>query len=314
MIRYLLRRLGFLFITLLLTSLIILLITQVIPGDVAQVVLGREAGEAALEVFRAQYGLTDPVWVQYVRWVSNFLTGDWGDSLSLRTEILPLILLRAKNSAILAATTLIIAVPISITLGTLAAIYENRLPDIITNVLSLSFVGLPEFVTGLLLIQIFSTWLNILPASSSFPTGAAWFEIIPYTMLPAITATLVLIAYLARLTRAGVIEEMRQPYVRTATLLGLPPRTIFIKYILRNALLPTITVIAISIGWLMSGLIVIENVFNYPGLGRLLLFAIDRRDLPLIQAIAMLTVFAYASANLGADLLYAHLNPRIRLG
>jgi peptide/nickel transport system permease protein len=132
--------------------------------------------------------------------------------------------------------------------------------------------------------------------------------------LPALTATLVLLAYIARLTRAGVVEELKRPYVRTATLKGLPRRTVIFKHVLRNALLPTITVIAISFGWLISGLIVIENVYNYPGLGRLLVFAIDRRDLPMLQAVTMITVFGFTLANLVADLLYAWLNPRIRLG
>jgi peptide/nickel transport system permease protein len=133
-------------------------------------------------------------------------------------------------------------------------------------------------------------------------------------ILPAITATLVLLAYVARLTRAGVVEELKKPYVRTATLKGLPRRTVIGKHVLRNALLPTITVIAISIGWLISGLIVIENVFNYPGLGRLMTFAIDRRDIPLLQAITLVAVLAFSLSNLVADLLYAYLNPRIRLG
>jgi peptide/nickel transport system permease protein len=132
-------------------------------------------------------------------------------------------------------------------------------------------------------------------------------------ILPAITAMLVLLAYIARLTRAGVLAELHQPYVRTADLKGLPRRTVIIKHVLRNALLPTITVIAISIGWLISGLVVIENVFNYPGLGRLMIFAIDRRDLPLLQAVTMVTVLGFAIANLGADLLYGLLNPKIRL-
>jgi hypothetical protein len=133
-------------------------------------------------------------------------------------------------------------------------------------------------------------------------------------ILPAFTATLVLLAYIARLTRAGVVAELRRTYVRTAVLKGLPRRTVIVRHVLRNALMPTITVVAISFGWLISGLIVIENVFNYPGLGRLLLFAIDRRDLPLLQAVTMVTVLGFALANLLADLLYAWLNPRIRLG
>jgi len=131
-------------------------------------------------------------------------------------------------------------------------------------------------------------------------------------ILPALTAMLVLLAYIARLTRAGVLTELHQPYVRTADLKGLPRRTVVFNHVLRNALLPTITVIAISIGWLISGLVVIENVFNYPGLGRMMIFAIDRRDMPLLQAVTMVTVLCVALANLGADLLYSILNPKIR--
>ena len=133
-------------------------------------------------------------------------------------------------------------------------------------------------------------------------------------ILPAMTATLVLLAYIARMTRAGVVEELKKPYVRTARLKGIPQAAVTFKHVLRNALMPTVTVIAISFGWLIGGLIVIENVFNYPGLGRMLVFAIDRRDLPLLQAVTMIIVLAFALANLAADLIYAYLNPRIRLG
>jgi peptide/nickel transport system permease protein len=139
-------------------------------------------------------------------------------------------------------------------------------------------------------------------------------QALPMMILPAATTTLVLLAYLARLTRAGTVEELKKPYVRTAVVKGLPYRKVVGKHVLRNALLPTITVIAISFGWLISGLVVVENVYNYPGLGRLLVYSINRRDLPVIQAVAMVTVLAFASANLVADLLYVALNPRIRLG
>ena len=151
-------------------------------------------------------------------------------------------------------------------------------------------------------------------ANSSIRIGTGFVEALPRLILPAVTAVLVLLAYIARLTRAGVIEELKKPYVRTAVLKGLPGRTVTVKHVMRNALLPTITVIAISFGWMISGLIVIENVFNYPGLGRLMVFAIGRHDLPLLQAVTMVTVVAFASANLAADLMYAALNPRIRLG
>lgn len=312
MSRYVLRRLGFLLLTLLLASLLIFLITQWLPGDVARVILGREADQAALQQLEADLGLDDPLPVQYLRMLGNFFRGDWGISYSTRTEILPQVMSRLRNSLQLAGLTLVIAVPLSIALGTIAGTNENRAVDHTISLTSLSVVGLPEFVTGLVLIQLLAFQLDLLPANSSIAPGSSFIENLPMLVLPAMTASLVLIAYITRLTRAGVVEELRKPYVRTADLKGLPRRTVIGRHVLRNALLPTITIIAISFGWLMSGLVVVENVFNYPGLGRLLVFAIDRRDLPLIQAIVLVTVLIFALANLAADLLYAFLNPRIR--
>lgn len=313
MARYLLRRFGFLLLTLLLTSLIIFAITQWLPGDVARIILGREAGPEALAALRARLGLDDPVYVQYGRWLWRFVQGDWGESYSTRTAIFPFVMLRVRNSLRLAAVALAMSAPLAIALGVMAGLNEGRAADTVITLSSLAVVGLPEFVTGVLLIQLLAHRLNLLPANSSVAVEASFGEVLPMLILPALTATLVLLAYIARLTRAGVIEELKRPYVRTAALKGLPRRTVIVKHVLRNALLPTITVIAISFGWLISGLIVIENVFNYPGLGRALLFAIDRRDLPLMQAVTMVTVLGFALANLLADLLYAWLNPRIRL-
>jgi peptide/nickel transport system permease protein len=306
--------LGFLVLTLLLTSIIIFIVTQLLPGDVARVILGREAGEAQVAALREELGLNDPAPTQYLRWLGNFVTGNWGMSYSTRTDILPQVLQRLRNSLMLAAVTLVIAIPVSVALGVIAGLNENKAVDNVISVGSLAVVGLPEFVTGVVLIQIFAHTLGIFKANSSIRPSATFAEAFPFLILPALTATLVLLAYIARLTRAGVVEELKRPYVRTAVLKGLSRRTVVVKHALRNALLPTITVIAISFGWLISGLIVIENVFNYPGLGRLLVFAIDRRDLPMLQAITMVTVLAFALANLAADLLYAYLNPRIRLG
>jgi peptide/nickel transport system permease protein len=303
----------------LLTSIIIFLVTQWLPGDVCRVILGREAGAKALENCRVELRLDDALPVRYARWLGGFVTGDWGKSFSTGTAILPTVAQRVRNSLMLAFVTLVISVPLGVGLGVAAGLSENKFADNAISVLSLSVVGLPEFVTGIVLIQFFSFELRrrglpFLPANSSIRPGTDFLEALPMLILPALTATLVLLAYIARLTRAGVIEELNQPYVRTAVLKGLPGRSVIFKHVLRNALLPTITIIAISIGWLISGLVVIENVYNYPGLGRLLVFAIDRRDLPLIQAVTVVTVLGLASANLVADLLYATLNPRIRLG
>jgi peptide/nickel transport system permease protein len=310
---YLLRRIGFLALTLLVTSLIVFLVTQWLPGDVARVILGREADQEALAALRLQLGLDKPLPVQYLTWLGRFLTGDWGVSFSTGLPVRALVLERAANSLMLAGVTLVIAVPASILLGVVAGLKADKAPDAVISVTSLSVVGLPEFVTGLILIEILALRLNLFPANSSIRPGTSFFEALPQLVLPALTASLVLLAYVTRLTRAGVIEELRQGYVRTATLKGLPRRTVIGRHVLRNALAPTITVVAISFGWLISGLIVIENVYNYPGLGRLMTYAIDRRDLPLMQAITLLTVLGLALANLIADLLYAALNPRIQL-
>jgi peptide/nickel transport system permease protein len=318
MSRFILRRLIFLTLTVLLTSLLVFLVTQWLPGDVCRIILGREAGQGAIENCRLELGLDQSLPAQYLTWLGNFLTGDWGTSYSTGLPIYPIVMDRLRNSLMLALVALIISVPLAVALGVWAGLNENKPIDSTVNVGSLSVVGLPEFVTGLLLIQVFSFGLRdlglpYLPANSSIPPQATFLEALPMLILPALTAMLVLLAYISRLTRAGVIEELKQPYVRTADLKGLPRRTVIGKHVLRNALLPTITIIAISLGWLISGLVVIENVFNYPGLGRLMIFAIDRRDLPLLQAVIMVTVLGFALANLAADLLYGWLNPRIRL-
>lgn len=313
MTRYLARRLGFLLLTLLLTSVVIFAITQLLPGDVARVILGREASESALRALRTQLGLDRPAPVQYLAWLTNFVRGDWGLSFSTGVPIRAIVLERLGNSLMLAGVTLVLAVPVAIALGVVAALRAGTWLDGVISVGSLAVVGLPEFVTGLVLIEVFAFRLGWLPANASIAPEAGFLEALPMLILPALTATLVLLAYIARLTRASVIEEMRRPYVRTATLKGLPRREVIVNHVLRNALLPTITVVAISIGWLISGLIVVENVFNYPGLGRLLTFAIDRRDVPLLQAISLVAVLGFALANLLADLAYAFLNPRIRL-
>jgi len=314
MSRYFFRRLGFLLLTVIFTSLIIFFITQLLPGDVARVILGREAGEPALEALREELGLNDPLPLQYGRWLVNFFRGDWGQSFSTRSEIFTVVTGRLQNSLMLAGVIFSISIPLALGLGVLAGLNEGKPLDDLISVGSLTVVGLPEFVTGLVLIQIFAFGLKWFPANSSIRAGSGFFESLPMLILPALTATLVLLAYITRLTRAGVIEELKKPYVRTADLKGLPRSAVIVKHVLRNALAPSVTVIAISFGWMISGLIVIENVFNYPGLGRLIVFAIERRDLPLLQAVTMLTVVAFSVANLIADLLYAFLTPRIRLG
>lgn len=312
--RFVLRRLAFFAFTLFLTSVLIFALTRILPGDVARVLLGREAGEQALQAVRADLGLDDPLIVQYAHWAADFVRGDLGMTFSRpRQPIAALLATRLRNSGRLALLTLLIAVPLSIMLGVVAGLTEGHLPDGVISVLSLSVAALPEFVTGLFLINVVALQFGWFPASSAIPPDAPFAEALPALWLPAITATLVLMAYIVRLTRAGVIEELKRPYVTAAALKGLPRRVVVFKHVLRNALIPTVTVIATSTGWLISGLVVIEFVYSYPGIGRLLIFAINNRDLPTIQAVVMVTVGIILLANFIADMLYAVLNPRISL-
>jgi peptide/nickel transport system permease protein len=314
MLRYLVRRIALLAVTLLITSAVIFALTQVLPGDVPRLILGRDAPPQAVENLREQLGLNQPVPQQYVNWLVGFVQGDWGTSFTGGSApIRPLVQERLTNSMRLALLTLVISVPISIALGVIAGLRENTWIDSLISILTLSVVGLPEFVTGLILINVFALGFGWLPASATAPASAAFGEWLRQLILPALAASFVLMAYVVRMTRAGVIDELKKPYVRTAVLKGVPQNQVIIRHVLRNALLPTITVIAVSFGWLIGGLIVIENVFSFPGLGRLMTNAVERKDIPLMQAVVMVTIFFFAVSNLAADLVYALLNPRIRL-
>jgi peptide/nickel transport system permease protein len=314
MTRFIIRRVLLLIVTLLITSLIIFGLTQLLPGDIATLNTSRDASEEVKDAFRETHGLNDPFPIQYVNWLSGFVTGDWGTSFNRGgDDVRQIVTARLANTMRLAALTLVIAIPLSILLGVVAALNEDRWIDSIISIFSLSVVGLPEFVTGVVLINVFANELDWFSATSFAPRSndlGAWLEVL---FLPAITATLVLLAYVARMTRAGVIDELKKPYVRTATLKGLPRRQVIFKHVLRNALLPTITVIAISIGWLIGGIVVIEQVFNFPGLGRELVDAVKAQNIPVMQASVMMIIFFFAVSNLVADILYGVLNPRIRL-
>lgn len=315
MFRYIVRRVGLLLLTLLLTSVLVFALTQFLPGDVARLILGRDASPQTVEEFRERFGLNDPLPTQYVRWLTGLAQGNPGRSFSAgNPPVMPLVQNRLSNSLRLAALTLLISVPISIAAGVIAALYVDTWVDGLISLISLAVVGLPEFVTGIVLINVFALGLHWFEATSLVRDNYTLLEWLRVLILPALTASFVLFGYITRLTRAGMIDEMQKPYVRTALLKGLPYRQIIIKHVLRNALLPTITVVAISTGWLMGGLVVIENVYNYPGLGSLLVEAVDQKNLPVLQTVVILVVFIYAVANLVADLLYAVLNPRVRLG
>jgi len=315
MIAFLIRRVVLLIVTMLFTSMLIFALTQILPGDIARLQLGREASQVSIDAFRERNGLNDPVPVQYVHWLGGFLSGDWGKSYSAgNPAVRSLVTDRLGNTLRLAIYTLVLSVPLSVVLGVISALREGSWLDNLISLVTLSVVGLPEFVTAIVLINVFALGLGWFPPTSLIMremTFGGWLQILT---LPAITASFVLLGYVVRMTRAGVIEELKQPYVRTAALKGLPARVVIFKHVLRNALMPTITVIALSIGWLIGGLIVIENVFTYPGLGALMVDAVGQKNIPLLQACVMVVIFFFALANLIADVLYGLLNPRIRLG
>lgn len=312
MVRYVARRLGLVLLTLLISSAVIFLVTQILPGDVARALLGRFATPEALHNLREKLGLDRPLVVQYGSWLVQYVQGDWGVSLSTGEPVLALVAARLRNSAMLALVAFVMYVPLGILLGLFSALRRGKMSDQVISIASLAFIGLPEFVTGVILISIFALGLNWLPASSAIPPDSGFVAALPRLILPGITVSLVSLAYITRMTRSSTVDVLSTDYVRSAYLKGLSPARVLFSHVLRNALLPTVTVTAVGIGWLIGGLIVTESLFSYPGLGRLLLFAIQRRDLPLLQAITLLLVIVFSVSNLLADIIYALLNPRIR--
>jgi peptide/nickel transport system permease protein len=310
--RFVARRLLLVLLTLLVSSALIFLVTQVLPGDAARAILGRFATPQALANLREKLGLDRPLLVQYGSWLFHYVQGDWGTSLSTSEPVFPLVAARLRNSGMLALVAFLMYVPLGILLGLVSALRRGKALDQVISITSLAFIGLPEFVTGLILIAIFALGLNWLPASSDIRPDSSLISALPRLILPGITVSLVSLAYITRMTRSSTAAVLGTDYVRSAYLKGLHPLRVLFTHVLRNSLLPTVTVIAVGIGWLIGGLIVTESLFSYPGLGRLLLFAIQRRDLPLLQAITLLLVVIFSLSNLLADILYAILNPRIR--
>jgi len=322
---FLLRRLALMIFTIFFTSLIVFGLTQLLPGDIARLFLGRDASDAAIAEFNQTFRLNDHPLQQYVRWIigdvtqvegdhsRGILRGDWGHSFSAGyPRVQPLISRALQYSMMLTGFTLLISIPISILLGVFAGIRANSWLDNLIAIFSLSVVGLPEFVTALVLINTFALRLGWFDAISTPHANDGWFTIIQKLTLPALTATFVLLGYVTRMTRAGVQEELKKAYIRTAILKGLPRRVVLFKHVLRNALLPSVTVIALSIGWLMGGLVVIEQVYNYPGLGKLMVDAVLSKNYPVLQACVMIVITFIVLSNFLADLLYALLNPKVR--
>jgi len=312
MTAYILRRLGLILLTILVASMVIFIATQLLPGDVAHVILGQFATPAAIENLREELGLNRPAVVQYADWLARFVTGDWGDSMVSGYAVRPLVLARLRNSFMLAVVAFSLYVPLGIALGVVAAVNADRAIDRVLSALTMVFVGLPEFVSGLILIGTLALSWDLLPANSSINPDSGFVEAFPYLVLPAIAISLTCLGYVARMTRASTIDVLRSDYAMAADLKGIPRMQVLFRHVLRNSLLPTVTVVAVSVGWLFGGLIIVESVFGYPGLGRLLVYGIQHRDLTLIQACSMVVVTIFGFANLLADVLYGVLNPRIR--
>jgi len=313
MTSYVLRRVGLALLTLFLLSIIIFFAGEVLPGNPGRAILGPFAAESAVKALDQQLGVNRPILTQYWTWLTGILHGDLGTSYQFRAPVSTFLWPALGRSLKLAAFAFVIVVPVSIVGGVLAALYRGRLVDRSISVAGLSLSTVPEFVSGIVLIVVFAIGLKWLPVSANAPAGSSPLTQLRYLILPAIALVLILFGYIARMARAGTIEALDSDYVRTATLKGLPRSVVIRRHVLRNSLLPTITVIATQTGYLIGGLVVVETLFNYPGLGRLIFTAVTDKDFPMLEAGVLVIGVVYLLATLVADILYTVLNPRIRL-
>ncbi len=283
-----------------------------LPGNVARRILGPFADQAAVEQLNEELGTDQPLLTQYWDWISGVLQGDLGESLAYGVPVSELLGDALVNSFKLAAFAFVMVVPLAVFGGVVAALKRDKLTDRVITIGGLSFSTVPEFVTGIFLILVFGLWLGWFPVSANAPEGSGFFTELRYLFLPALTLVILLFGYIARITRAGTIESLDSDYTRTAYLKGLPRRTVVRRHVLRNSLLPTIAVVATQTAFMIGGLVVIETLFNYPGLGRLIFTAATQKDFPLLQSGVLVIGIVVLVATLIADLLYSLLNPRIR--
>ena len=310
--RLILRRLAWMVPTVWVVSILIYVLAEVLPGDPGRTILGRFATVQQVAALDRQLGVDRPLVVRYGAWLEGFVTGHWGSSVILRTPILPLVTGRLWNSVQLALVALVITVPLSLGLGVIAGLRRDSALDRVISVSGLSLLGIPEFVSGVVLLVVFAVSLRVFPATAQFPPGTSFVGRLHYLILPAIPLMFALFGYVARMARAGTIDALESSYVRTAVLKGLPWRHVVVHHVLRNSVLPSITVIGFQIGWLVGGLVVIETLFNYPGIGSLMLQSALDHDLPVLEATVVVVACIYVASNLAADVLLAVLNPRIR--
>ena len=299
-------------ITLFIVSLITFSGVEVLPGDACTTYLEREAYGAALEACYERLGLNTPAYERYISWASGVLKGDFGYSLSGEMRINDVLGPRVKNSMVLASASILIGIPIALLLGIITALWRDKLPDIIISTVTIFSMTIPEFISATLLILIVAIWLEWLPGIVIVPTGASISELLPNIILPVIAISMIMTAHMARMVRSSVIQVMASDYVQMAILKGVPYWKMVFKHVLPNALLPAINVVALTIAWLLGGVVVTEVVFNYPGLGRLVIESISNRDLPVVQALAIILASIYVIINLIADLMTLMLNPRLK--
>ena len=306
------RRLLLVALVMAIVSVLIFGVVQILPGDVAVMILGTSATPADLATLRVKLGLDRPAPLRYLDWIGGTLRGDWGTSLLYQVPVRPLVFERLGRSAVLAVLALAVAVPLAIGLGVVSALRRNRFVDQAVGLVTLVAVSLPEFISGTVLILVLAFYFAIFPPSSLIDPRVSLWSAAPALVLPTLTLVLALLAHMTRMTRASMIEVLEKPYIRAARLKGLSPRIVILRHALRNALLPTVGIVAINVGFLLGGIVVVESVFAYPGLGRLMVDAVNHRDVPVIQMAALLIALTYALANLAADVVYAYLDPRIR--
>ncbi|MCC7283357.1 MAG: ABC transporter permease [Acetobacteraceae bacterium] len=289
-------------------------ITTLLPANVAYLILGPFASPEQVQALELKLGLTDPVWQQYLRWAGGFLSGDLGESTMMNRPIGPLLREAIGRSLMLTGASFVLIAVIGVGLGIIAALRHGRPLDHGVSIVTYLGIAVPEFFWAIVVIIVFASWLGLLPSSGYEPITAGVWEWARHLIAPTITLVFGHLAHVSRLTRSGMIEVMRSPYITAARAKGVPERVVVLHHALRNALLPTITVLALDFGRLMGGIVVVETIFAYPGLGRLVIFSIQNRDLPTLQAAILVVAAIYALANLAADLLYARFNPKIRFG
>jgi peptide/nickel transport system permease protein len=306
------RRLALGLVTLWLVSAIIFLGVEALPGDACTAMLERDAHGEALDACHKALGLETPALHRYLNWAAGIVQGDFGMSANGHESIAQMVGYRVRNSLLLAAGALAVGIPLAITLGVIAGLRRDRWPDLLFSTGAILAMTIPEFVAATVLILIFAIWLGWVPAIVLTPADAPPLEFFPEVILASAVLTMLMIAHVMRMIRASVIEAMASDYVQMATLKGVPYWRVVFRHALPNALLPAINVIALTVAWLLGGVVVVEVVFNYPGLGRLLIDAISGRDLRVVQAITMIVAATYVAVNLVADLLSLMLNPRLR--